>query len=98
MANPDGQIPMNPDTVRAAEERFALMEAELQTLREQNETLMRELREQQSVAEVERLWGGPPHASPGPRFHASDGRVVGGTCRSGSKHRRTTYGREDGAA
>ena len=46
MANPDGQIPVNPDAVRAAEEWFALMEAELQTLREQNETLMRELREQ----------------------------------------------------
>ena len=49
---------MNPDAVRAAEERFALMEVELQTLREQNETLMRELREQQSVAEAERLWAG----------------------------------------
>ena len=58
MANPDGQIPVNPDAVRAAEERFALMEAELQTLREQNETLMRELREQQSVAEAERLRAG----------------------------------------
>ena len=58
MANPDGQIPVNPDAVRAAEEQFALMEAELQTLREQNETLMRELREQQSVAEAERLRAG----------------------------------------
>ena len=58
MANPDGQIPVNPDAVRAAEERFALMEAELQTLREQNETLMRELCEQQSVAEAKRLRAG----------------------------------------
>ena len=55
MANPGGQIPVNPDAVRAAEERFALMEAELQTLREQNDNLMRELREQQTVAEAERL-------------------------------------------
>ena len=55
MANPSGQIPVNPDAVRAAEERFALMEAELQTLREQNDNLMRELREQQTVVEAERL-------------------------------------------
>ena len=58
MANPDGQVPVNPDAVRAAEERFLLMEAEMRTLREQNETLMRELREQQSVAEAERLRAG----------------------------------------
>ena len=31
------------------------MEAELQTLREQNDNLMRELHEQQTVAEAERL-------------------------------------------
>ena len=58
MANPDGQVPVNPDAVRAAEERFLLMEAEMRTLREQNETLMRELREQQSVVEAERLRAG----------------------------------------
>ena len=45
MANPGGQIPMNPDVVRAAEERYALMEVELQTLKEQNDNLMWELRE-----------------------------------------------------
>ena len=98
MANPDGQVPVNPDAVRAAEERFLLMEAEMRTLREQNETLMRELREQQSVAEAERLRAGRRTQAQVQDFAQFDGRVAGGTCRSSRKLWRTTNGRQDGAA
>ena len=98
MANPDGQVPVNPDAVRAAEERFLLMEAEMRTLREQNEALMRELREQQSVAEAERLRAGRRTQAQVDDFAQSDGRAAGATCRSCRKLWRTANGRQDGAA
>ena len=94
MANPDGQIPVNPDAVRAAEERFALMEVELQTPREQNKNLLRELREQQSVAEAERLRAGRRTQAQVQDFANLTAELLAGTSSASGKHRRPAYGRQ----
>ena len=54
MAQPGEQVVIDEDVARQAEERYAQMEAELQTLRQQNEGLTREVLEQRDVVEVER--------------------------------------------
>ena len=98
MANPDGQVPVNPDAVRAAEERFLLMEAEMRTLREQNETLMRELREQQSVAEAERLRAGRRTQAQVQDFAHLTAELLAARAGPAGKLWRTAIGRQDGAA
>ena len=54
MAQPGEQVVIDEDVARQAEERYAQMEAELQTLRQQNEGLTREVLEQRDVVETER--------------------------------------------
>ena len=46
MSNSEGRVVMDEAKVQQAAERYAKMEAELQTLRRQNEELMSAVREQ----------------------------------------------------
>ena len=55
MANPGGHIVLDEEATRAAEERCATLEAELQVMRARNKELVRRLREQEEVAAAERL-------------------------------------------
>ena len=55
MANPEGRILLDEEQARAAEERYARMEATLQELQQQNKELQCHLQEQQNTVETERL-------------------------------------------
>ena len=57
MANPSGHVVLDEEAARAAQERYATLEAELQALRAQNEELTRSLQEREEVLAAERLWG-----------------------------------------
>ena len=45
MANPDGQVVLGKEEARQAQERYTVLEAELQALRLRNEELMHGLQE-----------------------------------------------------
>ena len=55
MANPEGRVLLDEEQARAAEERYAWMEATLQELQQQNQELHCRLQEQQEVINTERL-------------------------------------------
>ena len=55
MANPEGRVLLDEEQARAAEERYARMEATLQELQQQNQELQRRLQEQQEIVNTERL-------------------------------------------
>ena len=55
MANPEGRVLLDEEQARAAEERYARMEATLQELQQQNQELQRCLQEQQEIINTERL-------------------------------------------
>ena len=55
MADPAGRVLIDEEEVQQAAERYAQMEAELQSLRQRNEEIIRELQEARSVAVMERV-------------------------------------------
>ena len=55
MVNPNGHAILNEEAARAAEERYAALEAELQAMHQCNEELMRGLREQEEVLAAEQV-------------------------------------------
>ena len=57
MANPSGHVVLDEEAARAAEERYATLEAELQALRARNDELTRGLQAQEEVLAAERLRG-----------------------------------------
>ena len=82
MANLKGRSLLDEEQARAAEERYARMEATLQELQQENQELQHHLQEQQNIIETERL-----HADR--RVKSSDARIcklndgaLGGTTRA----------------
>ena len=57
MTNPGGHVVLDEEAARAAQERYATLEAELQALRAQNEELTGSLQEREEVLVAERLRG-----------------------------------------
>ena len=55
MANPKGHVVIGEEEVRQAQERYAVLEAELQGLRQCNEEFMCGLQEQQLIVAAEWL-------------------------------------------
>ena len=53
MAQPSGYIVLGVEEVQAVEECYAVLEAQLQVLHQQNEELTRSLQEQQEIAVTE---------------------------------------------
>ena len=56
MANPGGHVVIDKEAARTTEERYAVLEAELQAMHLLNEELVRSLQEQENIMATERLW------------------------------------------
>ena len=55
MAQPSGHVVLGEEEAQQATERYAMMEAELQALRQRNEELVRAVQEQQEILATKRL-------------------------------------------
>ena len=53
MVNPNGQVLLDEEAARAAEERYTVLEAELQVMHTRNEELACRLQEQEEVVAAE---------------------------------------------
>ena len=55
MANPEGHVVLGEEEARAAETRYAALEAELQVMRKRNEEVTHGMKEQEEIVVAKRL-------------------------------------------
>ena len=92
MANPEGQVLLDEEQARAAEERYARMEATLQELQQQNQELQHRLQEQQEVVNTERLRADRRSRAQTQEFANLTCGALGGTKRAGATDGRDADG------